>query len=195
MATLQQGKIIQQALLKVGNVNDYNDTRSKKYRACEAMMDGVIQQVCSDNTFRFQSTTVKLTYFEISKDTGEYIFNLPQDFEGMQLKPKRSKTVGKYPERLSVMDNDRKFNNFRIQNEFIFADTPKVVLNYVRRIPLTEIPMYMSEYLSLMLARELCLMYPEYNDRIVYIERRLKEEKANVSFREGYGRIGGIINE
>lgn len=195
MATLQQGTIIQQALLKVGNVNDYNDTRSKKYRACEAMMNGVIGQVCSDNSFRFNSVTVNLTYFERSTQTGEYIFNLPIDFEGIQQKPKRKKIVSKYPERLSTLMNDRATEDFRIQNEFIYSNKPTVLLNYVRRLELSEIPTYMHEYITLKLARELCLMYPEYNDRLVYIDRSMREERANVQMREGYSRLGGVINE
>lgn len=191
MATLQRGQIIQTALLKLGNVNDYNDTRSKKYRACEAMMNSVIEQVCSDNSFRFQSTTVRLTSFDISKETGEYILNLPQDFAGVQLRVKRPKTVGKYPERLGTLVDDRTTTNYRIQGEFIYSDTEVVTLNYVRKLQLSEIPLYMQQYIVLVMAKELCLMYPEYNDRLVYIERSIQQERANVQMREGYGRIGG----
>lgn len=189
MAILQQGDIIQQALLKLGNVNDYNDTRSKKYRACEAMMDGVISQVCSDNSFRFQSTTVRLTSFDTSRETGEYIFNLPQDFEGLQIRAVKPKSVSQYPERLGTIKEDRERKNYRIQGEFIYGNDSVIIFNYVRRIPLTEIPTYMKEYIVLMMARELCLMYPEYNDRTVYIERRLAQEKSNVEMREGLGGI------
>lgn len=181
---MERGTLIENALLRVGNMTDYNDNRSDIYKMTDRLLDNVISIICKSNEFSFNSTTVKLTESVRVSETGEYMYNIPVDFLGVKKKVVRNNPVSYRVESVAALVNAHIRQNFRIQGEYIYSFEKPLILNYVRTMILTEIPGYMEEYFTLMLAKQICLSVRMFADTLPFIEEQLRGERLNVILAE-----------
>lgn len=195
---LEKSKIIELALIKVGNITDYNDNRSNIYKIATTLLDDIADTVCKSNEFDFPSTTVKLTISELNVETGEHRYNIPEDFLGIKKKPVINSRTPFTVESIESLVNSRRGIDLRIEGEYIYSYSNPLILNYVRKLELTEFPDYIKDYLVLMLAITLAQTLPMYADRLPYLEGKLSIERINVILAEGSAKplnlMGGAYN-
>lgn len=185
---LERGKIIQMALLRLGNITSYNDDRSRIYKSCEDIIENVISNVCSESSLNFQTTNVTLTEYSVEAN-GEYRYNLPIDFLSICIRPKKIRSVtGRINSPLKDMLYPRKVYT-RVQGEYIYSNSNKLELHYARKISLNEFPEYLKEVLIWRLACEIALVNPAFVERLPYCEMKANEELVKVQVREGMGEI------
>lgn len=195
---LERGQIIELALITVGNITDYNDNRSNIYQLATKLLDSIADSVCKSNEFNFPSTTVQLTVSELDTNTGEHRYNIPEDFLGIKKKPIVNTRTPFTVESVRSLVRGNKPIDLRLEGEYIYSYSNPLILNYVRRLPLTEFPEYIKDYLVLMLAVKLAQTIPMYADRLPYLEIKLNYEKNNVILAEGsaipLNLKGGVYN-
>lgn len=195
---LERGKIIELALIKVGNITDYNDNRSNIYQVATKLLDDIAETVCKSNEFNFPSTTVKLTVSSIISDTGEHRYNIPEDFLGVKKQPIINTPTPFKVESIETLVRGNRGLDIRVEGEYIYSYSNPLILNYVRKLQLTEFPDYIKDYLVLMLAVNLAQTIPMYADRLPFLEKKLVFEKTNVILAEGsaipLNLIGGVYN-
>lgn len=185
---LEKGKIIQTALIRLGNITSYNDDRSRIYKSCEDMMDSIISSICSESSLNFQTTNVKLTKYGTAEN-GEYIYNIPNDFLSVCIRPKKIRSLNGY------IDSPRKEMTYpkktysRVQGEYIYSNSDNLSLHYARKIPLTEFPDYLEEVIVWRLACDVALINPAFVERLPYCEMKANEALVKVQIREGMGEI------
>lgn len=189
---IDKGRIISFALLRLGNVNDYNDDRSNTYEACDKILPSILESICSDTSLNFAVSKAKLTQYEEAEDeTGEYKFNLPADFLGISKRAKLKRSVSSEIIPVSVemgyASSSITRNSTRLQGEFIYSYSPEITLYYVKKIPLSEFPTYMFDYITWKLATEMALLYPSFTERLGYCETKAKEALYEVQKLEGFG--------
>lgn len=182
---IDKGNIIKNALLKLGDITNYNDDRSRIYQACETLIEDVVKSVCSDTSLNFNNTIVRLTTNDI--EDGEYKFNLPIDFLGIAKMPKIRRTVSSYATPPSVEFAYYNKDYTRVQGEFLYSNKSDIKLCYSRNIPLNEFPDYTFDLLVWKLARDISLINPAFIERLSYCESKIKEELYKVQKSEGVG--------
>ena len=156
---LSRDRIISTTLLKLGEVNNYNDNKSEIYMVANTLLENVIDNIATRNDFLFNAVTAYLTEYGRIKETGEIIYNLPSDFLN------KIGFIG---------------GMGRIENEFIYSTTDKLQMRYCRKIDFSEIPKYMFNYMVYGLATEISETYTQYTDRLQLLNSRLEQEKNNV---------------
>ena len=156
---LSRDRIISTTLLKIGEVNIYNDNKSEVYKVANALLENVIDNIATRNDFLFNAVTAYLTEYGRIKETGEIIYNLPSDFLN----------------KLSFDGGDG-----RIENEFIYSTSDKLQMRYCRKIDFSEIPKYMFNYIVYALATEMAETYTQYTDRLQLLNSRLEETTREV---------------
>lgn len=181
---LERGNIIEQALLKVGNITDYNDNRSDIYKVADTLLNNVVDKACKSNEFSFNTTTVILTQVGKDEITGEYRYNIPEDFLGLKKKLISNAPIPFGIESVAQLAHSSRRQNLRLQGEYIYSYNNPLRLNYARKMILTEIPEYMQEYLILELAKSLCMSIRMYADSLPAIDAYIKAEKTNVILAE-----------
>lgn len=184
---LERGNIIEQALILVGNINEYNDNRSKTYQMATKLLDKIVDTACGNNDFNFPSTTVTLTESVLNSETGEYRYNIPVDFLGIKKKiTVNTRTPFKVESIRDLVASSQRVS-LRVEGEYIYSYNNPLILNYVRKIPLKEFPAYMEDYLIHSLAVKLAQALPAYADKLPLLKQELKEMKADVTLAEGSG--------
>lgn len=181
---LERGNIIESALLKVGNITDYNDNRSDIYKVADKLLNNVVDMVCKSNEFSFNSTTVILTQSGVDSVTGEYRYNIPEDFLGVKKQIITNAPVPFGIESVVDLVNANKRESFRLQGEYIYSYNTPLRFNYSRKMILTELPDYMTEYITLLLAKSLAMSIRMYADSLPTIDQYLKTERTNVILAE-----------
>ena len=156
---LSRDRIISTTLLKIGEVNNYNDNKSEVYKIANTLLENIIDNIATRNDFLFNAVTAYLTEYGRIEETGEIIYNLPSDFLN----------------KLSFAGGDG-----RIENEFIYSTTEKLQMRYCRKIDFSEIPKYMFNYIVYGLATEIAETYTQYTDRLQLLNARLEQETKNV---------------
>lgn len=154
--------IISIAMLKLGEVNYYNDNQYDMRKIADKLLDNVILNIAVRNDFLFNSRTVKLTLnlMDKNENTGEYRYNLPTDF----------------------LNKIRFLNDpsARIENEFIYSTKKDLLMQYCYKMSLSDYPDYLQNYMIYALATEMAETYNKYIDRLSFLNQRLEEEKTNV---------------
>lgn len=184
---LERGYIIEQALITVGNITDYNDNRSASYQMASKLLDAIVDKTCKNNEFNFCSTTVTLTESVVSSETGEYCYNIPEDFLGIKKSIQLNTRTPFRVESIRELVNSSNKISLRVEGEYIYSYENPLKLNYVRKIPLSEFPPYMEDYLIKALAVRLAQALPAFADKLPLLKQELKEEKADVTLSEGSG--------
>lgn len=157
---LERGNIISNALLKLKEVNYYNDNKSDTYKMADFLFNNVLNFTATRVDFRFNATTILLNLNSNSKNyLDEYRYNLPNDFLN------KIEFVG---------------GTGRIENEFIYSTSEDLSIRYCRRIPLQEYPDYLESYLVYALATEMAESATEYADRLEVMNTRLEQAKRYV---------------
>jgi len=182
---IQRTDVIQNALRKLGNVTHYNDTSDRMYITAEDTIEWIVRQMCFNNKFEATATTIELTSSTQFPYTGEYIFNLPNDFAGVKTHPRKVKPLSHYPR--SVYDDyeDYSHSTYRVEGKFIYSNSPKVIFSYSRIAPIEDLPEYMEPLLTVMLAEELSRMYPVFADKLLDMQREVQKETQNIQYLEG----------
>lgn len=185
---IDKGKLIENALLRLGNISDYNDDRSRTYIACSTLIPSIIKKTCSNNSLNFAVSKVVLTTHNFDEESGEYIFNLPADFLGIAKRPiKRRIVSNRIISALNEISYSSNSTNVRLQGEYIYSNRSKISLYYTRELPITEFPDYMFDYLVWTLATEACLMYPAFTERLGYCETKASQALLSIQKLEGFG--------
>ena len=151
---LSRDRIIATTLLKIGEVNIYNDNKSEVYKVANTLLENVLDNIATRNDFLFNAVTAYLTEYGRIQETGEIIYNLPSDFLN----------------KLSFVGGDG-----RLENEFIYSTTDKLQMRYCRKIDFSEIPKYMFNYIVYALATEMAETYIQYSDRLSILNTRLEQ--------------------
>lgn len=184
-----KGNVIEQALLNLGNISDYNDTRSKTYQAAEVTLKNVCKEICRDTAFRFQQTTVNLTKYVVDDIVGQNRFNLPSDFLGIGIIPKKPSVITAYPMPIQSIAGLRTKKDFRLQGNYIYSNKEVVRFNYVRNLPLEDMPEYLESYIIWKLAKTLALQFQQYSDHYMLAQQKETEERTNALISEGNGEL------
>lgn len=191
-----KGNVIEQALLNLGNISDYNDTRSRTYEVAEKTLKNVCKEICRDTAFRFSQTTVDLTEYVVDDILGENRFNLPNDFLGIGIVPKRPSVVTAYPMSIQQINSLRTKKDFRLQGNYIYSKKEIVRFNYIRNIPLEDMPEYLETYIIWKLAKQLTLQFQQYADHYTLAQQMENQERTKALSSEGNGELydytGGI---
>jgi len=155
---IDRNNVIKNALLKCGEVSNYNDDRSEEYANASLLLKNIINTVASKNDFTFNSTTAKLTKGGVNV-LGYNRFNLPVDFLN----------------KIAFIDSTG-----YIEGEFIYSTDDEVFLQYCRAITLEEYPNYMLNYLIYALAVELAESNNSYVERLSILNQRLAKETTDI---------------
>lgn len=155
---LSRDNVIQTALLKLGEVEVYNNNKSDIYKIANKLLDNVLDTVATKNDFLFNSSTVTLTKYGETVD-GEFIYNKPIDFLN----------------KITFLKGEG-----RIENEFIYSNSEDLQLRYCKKISFYEVANYMQDYLIYALATELAETYTQYTDRLEVLNTRLEQERNNI---------------
>jgi len=183
---IEKGNVISNALTRLGNISDYNDDRSRTYQATDSILPLVLQKVCSDTSLNFSVSKVKLTQYDKEVD-GEYRFNLPVDFLGIAKRPKQRRSVSNRIIPVSMEMAFAQRETMRLQGEFIYSEKSEITLYYNKKLPLSEFPDYMFDYITWKLATEMALMYPQFTERLQYCELKATEALYDIQKAEGLG--------
>lgn len=186
---IQKSYIVEQAMLKVGQISYYNKSASEQYKFALKLLDGIVRSTCKNNKFNFTSITAELTLNGIDKATGEYRYNRPAGFLGVQKTVQGIAPVSFRVERIKDMVYSHEVDNFRVQGEYIYSMKRNLTINYVRLLELSNFPEYMEEYMILALAKEIAQTNVAYNDMLATLNQQLKQEETNVELQEGFSPI------
>lgn len=157
---ISKNRIVHTALTKLGEVGVYNDNKSDLVVVATALLDNVLDDLATRADFLFNSQTSRLNLnSQKLNDFGEYRYNIPSDFKN---KIRFVKGRG------------------RIEAEFIYSFDEEVVLRYCRTISISEIPEYLSTYITFSLAVELAESYSQYEHRLQLMNTRREEEKQKI---------------
>lgn len=184
-----KGNVIEQALLNIGNISDYNDTRSKTYQAAETNLKNVCKEICRDTAFRFSQTTVNLTEYVVDDIVGQNRFNIPSDFLGIGIVPKKPATISPYPMSISQIMGLREKKDFRLQGNYIYSKKEVVRFNYVRNVPLEDMPEYLEDYIIWKLAKKLALQFQQFSDHFMLAQQMEREKRTDALMSEGNGEL------
>ena len=163
---LTTGNIIQNSLMRLGELGTYNDNGSAIYKRASDLLIKTLDSVAMDTSFLFNATTVNLTDTGHTSVLGENRFNKPVDMLNY-LRTSPHKGV-------------------RIEGEFFYTKSSELILQYCRKIKIAEYPPYMEEYLISSLCVEMARSHNTYVDRLGYFEQLKAKEKANVCAIEGF---------
>lgn len=167
---LTKDTIIKNSLLKLGEIGSYNDNRTSIYKTSEALLEErLLDDIAIDQALMFNVVTDELTVWKDKKDndiTEEYIYNLPLDCMNV---------IGYIP-----------FREGRREGEYVYSKEKELKIRYMRRIDITDVPVYMKNYLIILLAIRIAEIYNSYTDRVEYLYRELSKELYNVQKAEGF---------
>lgn len=184
---MEKGRIVEQALTRIGSNTYYNDNSSDIFKEASKILDQITRNICKSNDFRFPSLTETLTQAGVNEATGEYKYNIPTGFLGVSQQPRLIRPVGYRVQSIKQLTNMGFAQNFRVEGEYIYSTEKPLKLSYVRNITLSEFPDYMEEYVILSLALKLAIAFPSYRDFIGLIKSELEVERINTQLCEGSG--------
>lgn len=157
---LNRDRILRSAIRKVGMVYDYAENITQTTAVFEDVFDTVLRTIASRVDLRFNSRLVKLEKnVNTSNKFGEIRYNKPVDF---------------------LNKINFRNGNGRIENEFIYSNDEDLYLLYCSHITLSEIPDYMEELLTIMVAVAIAEAHTQFADRIGILEARYQNELKQI---------------
>lgn len=163
---ITENEVITNALLRLGEIGSYNDTRSSIYARAEFLLGGVLNYVAKDGAFLFNAVTTTLTATGNFSDMEEYQFNRPIDMLNF---------INIFPKK-----------NGRLEGEYFYSDVEEIQLRYLRKLNLSDYPDYMREYLIFALAQNIAEVHNSYATKLDYINLALKNEETKILGNEGF---------
>jgi hypothetical protein len=167
---LNEGKIIETAFLKLGEVgNIYNDNRTDLYKIAQAHLDNIIDQLAFDTTYLFNATTVKLTKHIGQDDELRIRYNVPFNY----------------------LNTIKSSHDIYREGEYFYLDIAKtpepkeVMLAYCKKIELNELPNYLFNLIVYLLCIELSNSFSAYSNKLAYISTLLAQERTKILTQEG----------
>ncbi|MGL4252657.1 MAG: hypothetical protein ACRCR2_01175 [Fusobacteriaceae bacterium] len=162
---LEKGKIVSSALLFLGEVREYNNNNYEIHKVALELMEEVMLEFSTSRYLRSNLDYRKLTKKTTNLDPeGRFVYNIPVDC-------------------LTLV---RAVNNepFEEMGETIhsYSDTLTLVIN--RKIPFEEVKLTYFTFLKLMLCKKIAEVYPQFQDKLQYINQNIAAEELKLSIAE-----------
>lgn len=163
---ISKDDVITLAWMKLGEQSQmYNGNITDRQKVAEYLFNAVIRNIASDANFLFNSRKVTLSKnVNQTNEDGEYRYNIPVDFLN----------------KIWLSDPLARF-----QHEFIYSNDENLQMAYCFKMPLTEFPDYLEDYLVNRLAYKLALAYETFNSKVGLVGQEAEEEKARILKMEG----------
>ena len=149
---IDEGAIIEDSLLMVGETTSYNDNTTEIYAIAARLLKNILSSLSYDETFLFNAVEFTLTKVSNSENK----FNIPSDFLNLVASTEKVMLIG----------------------EFFICEEESVTILYCRRLSSSNLPSYITEYLKATLCYKIALTNSSYNDKIAYFEETKRKEAA-----------------
>ena len=141
---INKGQIIGDVMLMLGNSRDYNEPSSEEYIIAGRLFDKALNDMFYNKKLLFNAATVKLNYAQKDRNhAGEYKYLLPYG-----------------------MINIISPSDIRMEGEFIYSRAKDLYVKYCRKIPLNEIPEYITPLFQYRLAIEMAMTFKQYEHKL-----------------------------
>ncbi|MGL5594099.1 MAG: hypothetical protein ACRDDH_09210 [Cetobacterium sp.] len=163
---ISKDDVITLAWMKLGEQSQmYNGNITDRQRVAEYLFNSVIRNIASDENFLFNSRKITLSKnINPTNSDGEFRYNIPVDFLN----------------KIWMSDPTARF-----EHEFIYSNADGLQLAYCYKLPLTEFPDYLEDYLVSSLAYKLSLAYETFNSKVGLAAQEVEDEKARILKMEG----------
>ncbi|MGL4970544.1 MAG: hypothetical protein ACRC45_02825 [Cetobacterium sp.] len=163
---ISRDSVITLAWMKLGEQSQvYNGNITDRQKVAEMLFDSIIRNVAIDANFLFNSRKVSLNKnITPTNEDGEFRYNIPVD----------------YLNKIWMSDTKARF-----EHEFIYSEQDNLQMAYCYKIPLSEIPEFMEDYLVSSLAYKLSLAYETFNGKVSFMASEVAEDREKILKMEG----------